>query len=118
MNDIAVPHPSSSSARKNFFFFQAEDGIRDIGVTGVQTCALPIYRQALNETVSHFKFTSKIDNESAPAGPLPRRQINVFGHGSNRNNPAFFAIFRAKGDPVSNRVDRMPGADWSSVDLH
>src|SRR3712207_2567892 len=26
-----------------FFFFQAEDGIRDIGVTGVQTCALPIW---------------------------------------------------------------------------
>src|SRR3712207_7772545 len=25
-----------------FFFLQAEDGIRDIGVTGVQTCALPI----------------------------------------------------------------------------
>ena len=27
-----------------FFFFQAEDGIRDHCVTGVQTCALPIYR--------------------------------------------------------------------------
>src|SRR3712207_8606984 len=27
-----------------FFFFQAEDGIRDIGVTGVQTCALPIWK--------------------------------------------------------------------------
>src|SRR5690554_3242367 len=27
-----------------FFFFQAEDGIRDADVTGVQTCALPIYR--------------------------------------------------------------------------
>src|SRR3712207_8669344 len=27
------------------FFFQAEDGIRDIGVTGVQTCALPISQQ-------------------------------------------------------------------------
>src|SRR2546430_1477004 len=26
----------------NFFFFQAEDGIRDLTVTGVQTCALPI----------------------------------------------------------------------------
>src|SRR3712207_7860942 len=26
----------------DYFFFQAEDGIRDIGVTGVQTCALPI----------------------------------------------------------------------------
>src|SRR3712207_8269206 len=30
-----------------FFFFQAEDGIRDIGVTGVQTCALPIYSYLL-----------------------------------------------------------------------
>src|SRR3712207_7020213 len=30
--------------RDNMIFFQAEDGIRDIGVTGVQTCALPIYR--------------------------------------------------------------------------
>src|SRR5690606_40720094 len=26
-----------------YFFFQAEDGIRDFHVTGVQTCALPIY---------------------------------------------------------------------------
>ena len=29
-----------------FFFFQAEDGIRDYKVTGVQTCALPIYCNA------------------------------------------------------------------------
>src|SRR5256884_5279929 len=28
------------------FFFQAEDGIRDVAVTGVQTCALPIYDAA------------------------------------------------------------------------
>src|SRR3989449_7889240 len=28
-----------------FFFFQAEDGIRDVAVTGVQTCALPIFRE-------------------------------------------------------------------------
>src|SRR3712207_8612064 len=32
-----------------FFFFQAEDGIRDIGVTGVQTCALPILDPAPEE---------------------------------------------------------------------
>src|SRR3712207_8603709 len=32
-----------------FFFFQAEDGIRDIGVTGVQTCALPILLEDLRE---------------------------------------------------------------------
>src|SRR3712207_3143400 len=30
-----------------FFFFQAEDGIRDMGVTGVQTCALPICPESL-----------------------------------------------------------------------
>src|SRR3712207_8197869 len=30
-----------------YFFFQAEDGIRDIGVTGVQTCALPIFLDEL-----------------------------------------------------------------------
>src|SRR5206468_10035113 len=29
----------------SFFFFQAEDGIRDLIVTGVQTCALPIFRR-------------------------------------------------------------------------
>src|SRR5438874_13361682 len=36
-----------------FFFFQAEDGIRDLYVTGVQTCALPLARRAkglLSET--------------------------------------------------------------------
>src|SRR2546430_14966347 len=33
---------SSVSEKHCFFFFQAEDGIRDLTVTGVQTCALPI----------------------------------------------------------------------------
>src|SRR5260370_1109817 len=36
-----------------FFFFQAEDGIRDSSVTGVQTCALPIYTSELQ---SHLNF--------------------------------------------------------------
>src|SRR5690606_41052606 len=33
-----------------FFFFQAEDGIRDFHVTGVQTCALPILVRVYGET--------------------------------------------------------------------
>src|SRR2546430_8760448 len=41
-----------------FFFFQAEDGIRDLTVTGVQTCALPIYscpdRISTKERPSYF----------------------------------------------------------------
>src|SRR5688572_31326864 len=36
-----IYQPSSSFS--SFFFFQAEDGIRDLTVTGVQTCALPIF---------------------------------------------------------------------------
>src|SRR2546427_7689227 len=32
----------ASLSLRSFFFFQAEDGIRDLTVTGVQTCALPI----------------------------------------------------------------------------
>src|SRR5436309_16013934 len=31
---------------RSYFFFQAEDGIRDFHVTGVQTCALPISRHS------------------------------------------------------------------------
>src|SRR5258706_5208933 len=35
--------PQVHDLRVLFFFFQAEDGIRDWSVTGVQTCALPIF---------------------------------------------------------------------------
>src|ERR1035437_8584362 len=42
-----------------FFFFQAEDGIRDIGVTGVQTCALPIL-VPLSQPVNDFSAMPEI----------------------------------------------------------
>src|SRR5256886_8259069 len=35
-----------------FFFFQAEDGIRDLTVTGVQTCALPIFDSRILTTLA------------------------------------------------------------------
>src|SRR5207249_2262317 len=38
----------------SFFFFQAEDGIRDRNVTGVQTCALPIYKVLICSFLQHF----------------------------------------------------------------
>src|SRR5688572_31507860 len=43
-----------------FFFFQAEDGIRDLTVTGVQTCALPIstMRRRMGRAVSASMTTS------------------------------------------------------------
>src|ERR1019366_4958354 len=42
-----------------FFFFQAEDGIRDWSVTGVQTCALPIYYKIFDLTKQTPLVTTK-----------------------------------------------------------
>src|SRR6266436_5935882 len=43
----------------SFFFFQAEDGIRDVAVTGVQTCALPIWARP--------KFAGRLQREVSRA---------------------------------------------------
>src|ERR1035437_10528499 len=48
-------------AQVNNFFFQAEDGIRDIVVTGVQTCALPIYQTDL---VEHMKEGDRFESKT------------------------------------------------------
>src|SRR3712207_7657725 len=50
-----------------FFFFQAEDGIRDIGVTGVQTCALPIFavqRPLVRSLIRHLQASSSVTTAS------------------------------------------------------
>src|SRR5699024_11961993 len=39
-----------------FFFFQAEDGIRDRNVTGVQTCALPICDSSAKRAISVYRL--------------------------------------------------------------
>src|SRR5437762_10434972 len=46
---------TAESNMVSFFFFQAEDGIRDTSVTGVQTCALPIF-DFLNHAVDDSAF--------------------------------------------------------------
>src|SRR5256886_12942034 len=51
-----------------FFFFQAEDGIRDLTVTGVQTCALPI--SSLTHALASQRATG-------PLAPLLHRQTDV-----------------------------------------
>src|SRR6266536_3939306 len=51
-----------------FFFFQAEDGIRDPLVTGVQTCALPILSAPSN--AARATTTSQAGGTEASIGPL------------------------------------------------
>src|SRR5690606_39866766 len=55
---------SSSTRQVSVFFFQAEDGIRAFHVTGVQTCALPIFLAALGGC-------SAPDAAEPPAPPPP-----------------------------------------------
>src|SRR5699024_11358286 len=51
------------------FFFQAEDGIRDRNVTGVQTCALPIF----------FKIWSMASTDASAASPQPSKAAITHG---------------------------------------
>src|SRR5215475_6748765 len=48
MRSIPTPRQYPCTAAISFFFFPAEDGIRDFHVTGVQTCALPISGRGLS----------------------------------------------------------------------
>src|SRR5256885_3893388 len=56
-----------------FFFFQAEDGIRDYKVTGVQTCALPIFTGGMASKLpvpNAAKATYSIDGSHLVYQPL------------------------------------------------
>src|SRR5690606_41008847 len=59
------------------FFFQAEDGIRDFHVTGVQTCALPIFCEKL-----HFHPVSVTTSSAhhTPHSPHTRKLQTTEGH--------------------------------------
>src|SRR3712207_8531428 len=52
------------------FFFQAEDGIRDIGVTGVQTCALPI-SWLIHSPSARLNARLTTDSRRTSSGVLP-----------------------------------------------
>src|SRR5699024_11320200 len=47
------------------FFFQAEDGIRDRNVTGVQTCALPISREEIHGVLTQVLTTATLETPPA-----------------------------------------------------
>src|SRR6266498_58132 len=71
----------------NVFFFQAEDGIRDADVTGVQTCALPICAHTT----------------AGPGGPAPRP-----ASASPRPRPP------TAGAPTRRRPPAAPARSWST----
>src|SRR5205807_3090051 len=62
-----------------FFFFQAEDGIRDYKVTGVQTCALPI------SDVAPGYLPESFERIEAAVAPLARRGVIPLGLGGDHS---------------------------------
>src|SRR5258708_38208170 len=88
---------SADHAIKTYFFFQAEDGIRDDLVTGVQTCALPIFN---------------LDYSLMQILPLPKDillQFGLVGYGqwqtSNHRGPGVNPA-----NPAHYRVNAIGGA--------
>src|SRR5438552_5623639 len=55
VNETNHERTKDNAVQDDIFFFQAEDGIRDDLVTGVQTCALPIYDAHSRGTTHHTK---------------------------------------------------------------
>src|SRR2546430_4050240 len=111
-----------------FFFFQAEDGIRDLTVTGVQTCALPILgrrrlplapfvgpmvpaRNPTRSFVQHAAAGSAPPRATAPGAARhsksKRSTVTPVGRGSPRNGASRLgAGERAGGKPAQQDQDR------------
>src|SRR5690606_39511403 len=57
------------------FFFQAEDGIRDFHVTGVQTCALPILKKKVEDEFREELPFEDLDGKGLLDAKAPRRDF-------------------------------------------
>src|SRR3712207_2433346 len=98
-----------------FFFFQAEDGIRDIGVTGVQTCALPISTTILGH--AHPKVVEAISVQAHKLGHvsnlamhepgllLAERLLDLAG----RPGRVFFCNSGAEANEAAFKISRLTG---------
>src|SRR5690606_40425609 len=95
----------------SFFFFQAEDGIRDFHVTGVQTCALPI------GAPTAFRPRAKLEKSGARCqggrrkaqGNRPHRRDATALGTSGRPNPHNEAWSAAED---ADAFDALLGAGW------
>src|SRR2546430_2623130 len=109
-----------------FFFFQAEDGIRDLTVTGVQTCALPIFRETavFHERRGGPRQGSVLHADPGPPARRPRRADHGDGWPDDGRQARWVFDARADGDgrqggsqhelllrdePPAHRADRARG---------
>src|SRR2546429_246697 len=105
-----------------FFFFQAEDGIRDVAVTGVQTCALPISALVHDCPACRASPGSSPTREPSPPGrgrgesAFARRSTAVSFGSASFSSPCHSPRFRysigGKGRPRHPRPLRTVLPPW------
>src|SRR3989475_10762119 len=104
----------------SFFFFQAEDGIRDLTVTGVQTCALPIFsrrfkpssRTSLNgEQPYPWDRLQPQDEMSRHRGAKHRRRYELLGGISLLSPEYLLSVERWRSE--ERRVGKECRSRWS-----
>src|SRR5207245_11568102 len=87
-----------------FFFFQAEDGIRDATVTGVQTCALPIY-----------PHVGRQDARDRPADECTGRRSDCADGRHDRYLPIVHPGLRTRVSRPARSEERRVGKEWRFV---
>src|SRR2546426_9735989 len=89
-----------------FFFFQAEDGIRDYKVTGVQTCALPI-SGAMDSLGARRPQMMAVLDRAMELGARRQREAESGQHG----------LFVSEGDPAPAAPEDLPNVpEWSEAE--
>src|SRR5690606_40431867 len=86
------------------FFFQAEDGIRDFHVTGVQTCALPISAQAMGVTSKVLEELGIVD-ETIPE-PLGGAHRDLEAMASKLQERLIDQVDRLSKEHIDNLLER------------
>src|SRR5688500_20243923 len=89
----------------SLFFLQAEDGIRDYKVTGVQTCALPISLDR-HPSRPHYpdRDRSRRREEDVVAAARDERQMPMFDWVADRRDRITFGLHRPDDPEPSNRI--------------
>src|SRR3989440_5759473 len=103
--------PFLPSYLRFFFFFQAEDGIRDLIVTGVQTCALPISTLYATHPPPSISDATSLCPPPSPSSPARRAP----GASSSSSPPAASSTVKTRTTPRSEerRVGKECRSRWS-----
>src|SRR5258706_15437477 len=100
-----------------FFFFQAEDGIRDWSVTGVQTCALPIYLGMARDRRRQMGEESEAAAAQTPEQPLePEEGDNGNGAGEAALSEEQFLDLAAREEFLQSVTEKGFGVRSSAYD--